>query len=57
MSLDETIKRLENAMTVTAAMALRQESRLEKHAEWIAAHEDAMIAHGRAMKHLNEGVA
>jgi hypothetical protein len=42
MNLDDTIKRLENAMTVTAAMALRQESRLEKHAEWLAAHEDAM---------------
>lgn len=68
MNFEEAIQQLKDAMTVTHAMALRQESRLHEHQEWIVAneraiarhrewlerHEAAMDAHDRAMARLDE---
>jgi hypothetical protein len=45
MNFEETIQQLKDAMTVTAAMALRQENRLSEHQEWIVANERATAQH------------
>lgn len=66
MALEETIERLRDELTVTAAMTERNAARIKEHAEWIEAneravarhrewlqqHEVAMQAHETAMRNL-----
>lgn len=43
MTLDENISQLRDALTVTSAMTLRHETLLKDHAEWLQAHDRAML--------------
>jgi len=45
VNFEEAIQQLKDAMTVTASMALRQESRVKEHQEWIIANEAAVARH------------
>jgi hypothetical protein len=50
VNFEEAIQQLKDAMTVTASMALRQESRLKEHQEWIIANEAAVARHRERLK-------
>jgi hypothetical protein len=56
MNFEETIQQLKDAMTVTAAMALRQENRLDEHREWIEANERALARHREWLETHKEAV-
>ena len=43
MTLDENISQLRDALTVTSAMTLRHETLLKDRAEWLQAHDRAML--------------
>jgi hypothetical protein len=45
MALEDTIQRLRDELTVTAAMTERNAARIKEHAEWLAANERATAAH------------
>jgi hypothetical protein len=47
---DETIQQLKDALTVTAAMSLRIESRTQEHDQWLEEHERRM---GRVERNLD----
>jgi hypothetical protein len=50
MTLDENINKLRESLTVTSAQALRHEAMLKDHAEWLQAHDKAVISHGEWLK-------
>ncbi|HZT29738.1 MAG TPA: hypothetical protein VFA33_07645 [Bryobacteraceae bacterium] len=45
MTLEEMIRDLRESLTVTTAVTLRNEQRLQEHLEWIAANEQATARH------------
>jgi hypothetical protein len=49
MSLEENIQKLRDSLTVTSAQALRHETLLKDHAEWLQAHDQIMITHAAAV--------
>src|SRR5437763_1684167 len=50
MTFEEAIKQIKAAMSVTAAMSLRQQARLQQHQEWILANEAAAAEHRELMR-------
>ena len=54
MTLDENIRQLRDSLTVTSAQALRHETRLKEHQQWL---EDNEMAYTRLRIAIGEVVA
>jgi hypothetical protein len=50
MTLKETVKKLEDAQTVTGAQALKHERQLEEHENWLRENELAYARHREAVE-------
>lgn len=53
MTLEENIQQLRDSLTVTSAMALRQETRIKEHQQWLEDNELAYAKHRIAMAEIN----
>jgi uncharacterized protein YhaN len=53
MTLEENIQQLRDSLTVTSAMALRHETRIKDHQQWLEDNELAYAKHRIAMAEIN----
>ena len=44
-NLEENVRKMREALTVTSAMALRNETRIKEHQEWLEAQQAAIARH------------
>jgi hypothetical protein len=54
MTLEEIVKQLKDAQTVTAAQTLRHETRLKEHQQWLEDNELADVKHREKMAELDD---